>query len=214
MSKIISQLFIAIILLAIIPVVSADNCVCTGDPIEPNYGTATVDGNNDEWSEADYFGTMYNTGIYGNPPLSDAYVKYDCEYQILYVLVLLRDNYIIENNVDKPEENHFVRLGCGGSLVVVDANDLNSGTQPNFMYIEDQSGNKIGWEASAYVSPITSDLSIHTQVYEDQTSALNNRCVKLDICCTPIPEFSTIALPIAAILGIMFILQSRKRKED
>ena len=29
-----------------------------------------------------------------------------------------------------------------------------------------------------------------------------------------IPEFSTIALPIAAILGIMFILQSRRRKED
>ena len=30
----------------------------------------------------------------------------------------------------------------------------------------------------------------------------------------PIPEFSTIAIPIAAILGLMFILQSRKRKED
>jgi hypothetical protein len=29
-----------------------------------------------------------------------------------------------------------------------------------------------------------------------------------------IPEFQTIALPIAAILGIMFILQSRKRKEN
>ena len=28
------------------------------------------------------------------------------------------------------------------------------------------------------------------------------------------PEFSTIALPIAAIIGIMFILQSRRRKED
>ena len=30
----------------------------------------------------------------------------------------------------------------------------------------------------------------------------------------PIPEFSTIALPIAAIIGIMFMLQSRRRKED
>jgi hypothetical protein len=29
-----------------------------------------------------------------------------------------------------------------------------------------------------------------------------------------VPEFSTIALPIAAIIGIMFILQSRRRKED
>ena len=36
-------------------------------------------------------------------------------------------------------------------------------------------------------------------------------CNYLDI---PIPEFSTIALPIAAILGLMFILQSRRRKED
>jgi hypothetical protein len=30
----------------------------------------------------------------------------------------------------------------------------------------------------------------------------------------PIPEFQTIALPIVAILGIMLILQSRKRKEN
>ena len=31
---------------------------------------------------------------------------------------------------------------------------------------------------------------------------------------TDIPEFPTIALPIAAIMGLMFILQSRRRKED
>ena len=31
---------------------------------------------------------------------------------------------------------------------------------------------------------------------------------------TQVPEFSTIALPIAAIIGIMFILQSRRKKED
>ena len=31
---------------------------------------------------------------------------------------------------------------------------------------------------------------------------------------THVPEFSTIALPIAAIIGIMFLLQSRRRKED
>ena len=30
----------------------------------------------------------------------------------------------------------------------------------------------------------------------------------------PIPEFPTIALPIAAILGLMFLLHSRRRKED
>lgn len=30
----------------------------------------------------------------------------------------------------------------------------------------------------------------------------------------PIPEFPTLALPIAAIIGIMFIFQSRTRKED
>ncbi|MDF1557227.1 MAG: PEF-CTERM sorting domain-containing protein [ANME-2 cluster archaeon] len=30
----------------------------------------------------------------------------------------------------------------------------------------------------------------------------------------PIPEFPTIALPIAGIIGIMFVLQNRNRKED
>lgn len=39
-------------------------------------------------------------------------------------------------------------------------------------------------------------------------------CTKVCDTSNSIPEFATIALPIATVLGIMFILQSRKRKED
>lgn len=36
-------------------------------------------------------------------------------------------------------------------------------------------------------------------------------CSKISV---PIPEFSTIALPIAAVIGLLFILQSRKKEND
>lgn len=38
--------------------------------------------------------------------------------------------------------------------------------------------------------------------------------LRVNCHAVPIPEFSTIALPIAAIIGIMFMLHSRRRKED
>ena len=37
--------------------------------------------------------------------------------------------------------------------------------------------------------------------------------VKVTIVTTAIPEFQTIAIPIAAVLGLMFIIGSRKKKE-
>lgn len=33
-------------------------------------------------------------------------------------------------------------------------------------------------------------------------------------CDTPIPEFSTIAIPIASILGLLFFFNRRKRREE
>ena len=37
---------------------------------------------------------------------------------------------------------------------------------------------------------------------------------KIDECCTPIPEFSTIAIPVASILGLLFFFSYRKRKKE
>ncbi len=220
MSKIISKLFIATILLAIMPVVCADPCECTGDPVEPNYGTATVDGYYSEWDlEADHFGIMYESGQDDKTHLSDAYVRYDCKNQILYVLVLLEPGKVIDDSV---VDDQFVKLNCNNDKVVDDSDEGNSGP-PTFSYIINGTGDKVGWEAAAKVdttmaveSPDIYYLNVHTQVdgtEPDQTSAFIDRCIKLKICCE-IPEFSTIALPIAGILGLMFILQSRRRKED
>ena len=38
--------------------------------------------------------------------------------------------------------------------------------------------------------------------------------VRGPLACTPIPEFSTIAIPIASILGLLFFFNHRKRREE
>ena len=223
MSKIISKLFIAIILLTIIPMVGAGGCDCTNAPInETNYNTAIVDGISSEWNtdegSDDFIGNMYEAGNGSKELLSKAYTRYNCTSEILYVMVLLEPGKVID---DSGVGEQYVKLACNQNTVVSDIHNGSSG-QPTFLYITNDTGEKIGWEASANVDSanvdrcITYDLNIHTQVVPNRTSAFIDRCIILKICCSQndIPEFPTIALPIAAILGLMFILQSRRRKED
>ena len=61
---------------------------------------------------------------------------------------------------------------------------------------------EIGFALYAYAENHESDPDFAKTVYSHDGAIYHT------------PEFSTIALPIAAIIGIMFILQSRRRKED
>jgi hypothetical protein len=65
----------------------------SANPPEPTYGTATVDGNPDEWDlNSDFFTNMYRAGDSTKPLESKAYLRYDCSTQTLYVLVLTEPN--------------------------------------------------------------------------------------------------------------------------
>jgi hypothetical protein len=57
-------------------------------------------------------------------------------------------------------------------------------------------------------SPPGALYSIQVQDYNGVTQT-----VQVTIKTTTVPEFPTIALPIAAVLGLMFIISSRKKKE-
>ncbi|MCG7847592.1 MAG: PEF-CTERM sorting domain-containing protein [ANME-2 cluster archaeon] len=210
MNKIISKLFVTIILLAIMPVVCADEPDPCATPTYlneemhyPNLEKAEVDGISEEWDKSvtglDFFKEMKDYGERPNSPvhLSNAYVRFDNE--ILYVMVLLNSGEIIDDNVGFEQ---YVMEICGdGSFLMSD-----------FDYIlDDVTDEKIGWEASANVEPRIYKLKVETQVVDKGTSSIG-RCI--DFRGNAIPEFPTIALPIAAILGLMFILQNRRRKED
>lgn len=218
MSKIISKLFVATILLAIIPVVSADVC---NDNAQPSYASAIVDGNRSEWDENDIFVKMYEAGIESKTHLADLYLRYDCNEEELYVLVWAVNGTI--NSNENYNDDHYIKIGQSDKLV--DANYVAS----KFQFINNSNGEADGWEAWINLpedcySPNNSPengLNVHTQVNysgeEDRTARpSHNKQIDLYIHCreVPIPEFSTIALPIAAILGLMFILQSRRKKED
>jgi hypothetical protein len=55
----------------------------------PAPGTATVDGNPNEWDlTRDFFAKMYEAGKPDKDWLSSVYLRYDCVSKTLYVLVL------------------------------------------------------------------------------------------------------------------------------
>jgi len=249
MNKIISKLFVTIILLAIMPVVCAgpnDNSYANcddetppheGDIFEPNVTTvAAVDGFIDEWNTDDGSADFVkNMSIHGSNPndetLTEAYFLYDKTDNTLYVMVLSETGVDID---DGEGVNHLVKDICTGEILV--NNSPSNILSNNFIYIS-VGGNIIGWEASIsfdsetygppdYESPpYEIQLRVQTQVdaVVEEVSEVSGvyepwmgRCIfeRPDNPEIPIPEFPTIALPIAAILGLMFILQSRRRKED
>ncbi|WP_347273580.1 hypothetical protein [Candidatus Kuenenia sp.] len=158
-------------------------------PPAPAFGTATVDGDASEWNLAedgtgDFFANMCVGG--GNPekknPSIDAklYLRYDCENEILYALVLGETGPVLA----LPEDN-FIKLG--NSTKLVDSNDNNDGTLPDFAWIGLSNGEADGWEAAVSLSEgAYNNLNVHVQVFADgeaQTAAVDGRAIELVIDC-------------------------------
>ena len=215
MNKIISNLIILVLILAIIPVVNAQQCDISA---QPSYNLTSIDGDRSEWMEADIFAPMYEAGKDDHLHLADLYLRYDCNQIKLYALV-----WAVNGTIDttKGPEDHYIKIGQ--STVYVNSSSDDS----EFQFINNNGTDADGWEARIVLpdgcySNVTADgLNVHTQVDYDGKSRTarpshNPFEIDLNIDCReiPIPEFPTVALPIAAILGIMFILQSRRRKED
>ena len=185
---------------------------------EPSYippsGTINVDGDPSEWNLTnDFFANMYKAAE-SDPTarnyelLSELYLRYDCKNETLYAMVLVESNHVLDDSA--AADNHYIKINkTGKSKIVV---KLVDGNAPDFHYILNGNSQKIGWEASTNLTAGSYQLNVHTQVDNDETSAVTDRDIPLTIICgtNDIPEFPTIALPIAAILGLMFIF-GRKR---
>lgn len=152
-------------------------------PPEPTYGSATVDGDYSEWDlNNDHFAHMYRAGNPLKPIESHLYVRYDCQTETLYVLVLAEQGVPVLPQADDA----FVKLGNATKLV--DGNSGNDGVPPDFSWIvEGENGTYVGFEASAPLPPGSyPNLNVHVQVFDDdesQTSAVADRAIQLDILC-------------------------------
>lgn len=154
-------------------------------PVQPNYGSATVDGNAGEWDlTLDYFADMYRAGNPNKELESQLYLRYDTINQIVYVLVLSVNG---QNILQTPTDGAYVFVD--GSKVV-DGGTGDDGTAPDFAWVNpDGSGRAEGWEASFPLAiPLESDpdfsINVHCNVYSDgssQTSAVAGRSITFQI---------------------------------
>ncbi len=98
----------------------------------PTYGSAVVDGATAEWSlSTDHFGDMTDAGVAGRPVRAKLYVRYDCDAETLFALVLVQGDE--QGRQDRPDEA-YLRIDGEGKLV--GATSGNDGTPPDFAWID------------------------------------------------------------------------------
>lgn len=178
MNKVIRTWFLGMAVISLLSFISVSSYALS-------FGSATVDGNPIEWSSTDFFASMHRAGDPDKVIESNLYLRYDCNTQTLYTLVLNvngiqaitspNDAYV-KFKTD-PNGNHSIK-GVGGDY-------------PSFAWVA--SGNTvIGWEGSFQLAPGSYVINAHIQVWDDnaaQTSATtngspNDRFIPLTIDCS------------------------------
>jgi len=137
--------------------------------ITPTSGTATIDGDAGEWNtgegSADFAATMCTAGSVnhdtmecegsGKENLSDLFLRYDCDKDILYVLVL-------------KEEGKNVKLSKDDAWFKIDGTKQLT----NFTWVESTNGELLGYEGSFDLAPGPyPDVEAHLQFLPDDTSS-------------------------------------------
>lgn len=128
----------------------------------PASGSATVDGATGEWSLAgDFFSDMTDGGDAAKPVRAKLYLRYDCDTETLYGLVLAQGGEQVRQT--RPDEAY---LSVNGSKVV-GGNSGNDGTPPDFAWVDGDGELADGFEASASVAPGSHTLRAHVLVADD-----------------------------------------------
>jgi uncharacterized repeat protein (TIGR01451 family) len=179
------RIMIAVGLIAVMLMTWNGAFVWAATPPEPTYGTATVDGNYGEWDLSnDFFANMYQGGDPNKDILSKLYLRYDCSTNTLYALVLVETGHTIDVDAGDPGEEHYIKIS--DTKIVDDGDQPPSGGPPDFEWIglSGDGTTADGWETSASLDPGTyNDFDVHTQVDDDETSAVEGRQIDLVINC-------------------------------
>ena len=130
---------------------------------QPSSGKVTVDGNTGDWSlGADFFANMTPGGSAGGAVLAKLYLRYDCDDEVLYALVLMQNGEKARQN-DPPE--NYIRID--GSGKAVQPSSGNDGTPPDFAWVNGDGELADGWEASAPVPPADHTVRAHIKRADD-----------------------------------------------
>ncbi len=141
------------------------------------YGDATVDGNTNDWDlVADFYDNMHEAGSPAKKLLSKSYVKYDCETQKLFVLVLTEPTVTADNSAGDA----WVKVYDLGQSPQVDGNSAS------FAWVFNGQ-TRIGYEASFALAPTNyNEVEIHLSVTWDGQSGRTSSTGKKDQGYTPL----------------------------
>jgi len=157
----------------------------------PSEGSATVDGATGDWSlGADFFANMTPGGS-GSNVLAKLYLRYDCDAEVLYALVLAEDGQKILQKDPTGDADDFSEsyLQIDGSGKAVHGGSGNNGTPPDFAFVNPDGDVAGGFEASASLEPGSHTLRAHALIADDSEEdgyvAVDTagRTVDLDIEC-------------------------------
>ncbi len=128
----------------------------------PTPGSAVVDGDPGEWTADDLFTTMQHHG--SEVVVGTLSARYDCESEVLSVLVLSADGAIFR--ADFPD-NAYVRIDGTGKIVSGESG--NDGTPPDFAWVGRDGDAARGFEASAVVAPGEHTIRVHILMFDDSS---------------------------------------------
>ena len=157
----------------------------------PSEGSATVDGATGDWSlGADFFANMTPGGS-GSAVLAKLYLRYDCDAEVLYALVLAEDGEKILQKDPTGSADDYTEsyIQIDGSGKAVHGGSGNNGTPPDFEFVNPDGDVASGFEASASLEPGSHTLRAHALMAadseEDGYIAVDSagRTVDLDIEC-------------------------------
>ena len=157
----------------------------------PSEGSATVDGATGDWSlGADFFANMTPGGS-GSAVLAKLYLRYDCDAEVLYALVLAEDGVKILQKDPTGSADDFTEsyIQIDGSGKAVHGGSGNNGTPPDFEFVNPDGDVAGGFEASASLEPGSHTLRAHALIADDSEEdgyvAVDSagRTVDVDIEC-------------------------------
>ena len=128
----------------------------------PSPGSVTVDGDTGDWSlGADFFADMTDAGNPDRPVRAKLYLRYDCDSETLYALVLTQGSDKIKQT--DPAES-YIRIDGAGKLI--DGTDGNDGTPPDFAWVNGDGEGADGWEGSGSLEPGSYTVRAHTLILD------------------------------------------------
>jgi len=171
----------------------------TSAPPEPTAGTAVVDGLCEDWDlSGDSFAVMRRLWSTAKSLECRAYLRYDCDRQTLFVLVLAESG--VAGRADSPSAgvSSWVAIGSAAAHAV-DSRCGNDGVPPDFAWVEpgfDGDPSHVrGFEASVPLGPTNTTIFIHQNPFDAVPSGeqhvSSQSGTQMVISCTTGTESST-----------------------